>query len=333
MGLGRRPLDFLVSAQYKEVRKSMAVSPPSPQIVSGLVSGSIFSRSVVSRADFFMFIWRVTARRHEDSEMIQMMESMTGVVAPKSVTAAQLCRFLKDTGFLAVGRCNFEGLNEMMFARRTWRSFLGLKVSIWWRKVKAMFIPRSWAIQMYSAARERTHKAIKAKLKDEEKSLREEVEAFAAARQPPARPTDSEVSVVFQLEDRMSMSRFELSISKEDTFDDVYSRAIVNRRHEISGKVFTNERDALRHLEEQKQFREAYGDPMKRLHKAEYQPDWLVVQKGAPTSKKGFVITDLSAHVSDFDIEPEDILHFISAARDSVQIFFRTYSRNEAKDA
>lgn len=314
----------------------MAPSPPSPEIVSGLVSGSMFS-SAVSQTDFFIFMQRIVADRNlapEESEMIQMMESMTGAVNPKSVTAAQLCKFLKDQGILEVGRCDCEFLNEMAFRRRTWRAILRFEVGFWWRRIRAMFMFRERYMRMSIAANAQIREAIEAELEEEEKAIREDVEASAAARQAPARPTDCEVQVVFQCPESMSTSTFELSISKEDSLDDVYSRAIVNRRHEVSGdKVYTNERDAFRVLEEQKQFRKMYGDPVKMLHKAENQPDWLVVQKGGSTSKKGYVISELGSHVADFDMTPADILHFVSSTMDSVEIFFRTYGRNQAKDA
>merc|ERR1711966_175013 len=97
---------------------------------------------------------------------VQMMESMAGVANPKSVTTAQLCRFLKDSGILEVGRFSIDGLNQMMFSQRTRRAIVGLKMSFWWRKFKAMFLTKNRAVRMHRDATQRMLETIEAQLKD-----------------------------------------------------------------------------------------------------------------------------------------------------------------------
>eukprot|EP00933_Yihiella_yeosuensis_P015881 TRINITY_DN13713_c4_g1_i1.p1 TRINITY_DN13713_c4_g1~~TRINITY_DN13713_c4_g1_i1.p1 ORF type:complete len:324 (-),score=49.48 TRINITY_DN13713_c4_g1_i1:506-1333(-) len=127
----------------------------------------------------------------------------------------------------------------------------------------------------------------------------------AMARSMPERSTDLVVKVKLELTESLSLRETEVSISHEDTLQDVFARFI-------------------------NVIKTVGGVPEAQLYAGVNQPDWLVVQQGDSTGKKGFAVQNLSLLVSELDISAADTLVFVSRRLKSHEIFFKRYKRSGA---
>eukprot|EP00747_Dinoflagellata_sp_TGD_P192630 gnl/TRDRNA2_/TRDRNA2_57728_c0_seq1.p1 gnl/TRDRNA2_/TRDRNA2_57728_c0~~gnl/TRDRNA2_/TRDRNA2_57728_c0_seq1.p1 ORF type:complete len:494 (+),score=55.04 gnl/TRDRNA2_/TRDRNA2_57728_c0_seq1:225-1484(+) len=136
----------------------------------------------------------------------------------------------------------------------------------------------------------------------------QEVEQRARAKIVPERATEFEI--IAQMPDWPEMR---VKISYEDTLDDVFVRYI----------------DALKKGE-------GYASPYRptvsadELYAGIRQPDWLVVQQGDATDKRGFAVKNFDLLVSELELTSADALHFMPRSKDSLEIFFERYHRREA---
>eukprot|EP00747_Dinoflagellata_sp_TGD_P064425 gnl/TRDRNA2_/TRDRNA2_153899_c0_seq1.p1 gnl/TRDRNA2_/TRDRNA2_153899_c0~~gnl/TRDRNA2_/TRDRNA2_153899_c0_seq1.p1 ORF type:complete len:443 (+),score=72.31 gnl/TRDRNA2_/TRDRNA2_153899_c0_seq1:86-1330(+) len=295
--------DARASRESQQEEQELLCSPfgrPHPGKVAELVDTNSDGQITRDELQFFGDILRMSGRNADSRQMQKLVDA-----AP--LTHEKFAQWLDESD-----TCEQLNVQAMIWLRNkkdslswTWRlKWPFRKVRYFYVMARLKIDPAGYQKQL----RDAHHREL---LKEQLKTVQErtrEVEQKARARSIPERPTDFAMQVGHP-EDQWPT--LEVSISYEDTLDDVFAR-YVDRLKRLTAKP---------------------GESEDKLYKAENQPDWLVVQQGGERNKEGFALRNLGIPVSALEITAADTLLFMSPTTTFHNIFFKAYSRSEALKA